>query len=155
MEPNLLPIIAELLEKQDLLSKRTEGEELHGYGYSDIHTIAAVGQLEAPNVSSIARHLGMTKGAISKIAKRLLAAGALSSHKVPGNRQKVFFRLTHLGQTLYEEHEKRHGLWAQRDSRFLGRFTDEQLASFARFLSEFNDYLGQQIEELGGAQHAD
>ncbi|MDL2327773.1 winged helix DNA-binding protein [Ruminococcaceae bacterium OttesenSCG-928-A11] len=155
MKTELLGTLAEFLEKQDLLSKLTEGEGLHGYGYSDTHTIAAVGQLEAPNVSAIARHLNMTKGAISKITKRLLAAGVLEAYSMPDNRQKIFFRLTPSGRALYQEHENRHALWAARDRQFLSRFTDAQLADFAAILRAFNGYLGEQIKELGGAQHAD
>ena len=36
-----------------------------------------------------------------------------------GNNQKIFFKLTDKGQQLYEEHEKRHNLWLERDNAFL------------------------------------
>ena len=69
MKDNLLNLFAEYLEKQDALSKLTEHEKLHEYGYSEIHVVAAIGDLQNPNVTSIAKHMKMTKGAVSKIIK--------------------------------------------------------------------------------------
>ena len=70
MYDTLLDLFAEYLEKQDALSKLTEHEKLHEYGYSEIHTIAAIASLPEPNVTSIAQQMKMTKGAVSKIIKR-------------------------------------------------------------------------------------
>ena len=74
MKDKLLNLFAEYLEKQDALSKLTDHEKLHEYGYSEIHVVAAIGDLQNPNVTSIAKHMKMTKGAVSKIIKRLLSA---------------------------------------------------------------------------------
>lgn len=62
---------AKYMEKQEVLSKLTESEELHGYNYSEIHTIAAIGDMEFPNVTGISQAMHMTRGAISKITKDL------------------------------------------------------------------------------------
>ena len=63
----LLVLFDEYLEKQDVLSKLTEAEKLHDLGYSEIHTIVAIQELEEANVTAIAEKMHMTKGAISKI----------------------------------------------------------------------------------------
>lgn len=47
----ILDLLSEHLEKQDLFSKLIEKEFLHGYGYSEIHFIDAIGTLDAPNVT--------------------------------------------------------------------------------------------------------
>ena len=70
MNERLLDLFTEYLEKQDMLSKLTEHEKLHAYGYSEIHVIAAIGDMDAPNVTSIVGYMHMTKGAISKIIKK-------------------------------------------------------------------------------------
>ena len=150
MNTELLGKIAEFLEKQEMLSKLTESESAHGYGVSEMHTIMAIGKMEAPNVSGVAQYLNMTKGAISKITKRLIAAEAVEPYNIAGNKQKVFFRLTEAGRQLYEEHEKRHKLWLERDDQFLRRFSSRQLAEITTFITQFNEYLNQQIEEMGG-----
>ena len=124
---NLLNQFAEFLEKQDMLSKLTENEKLHSYGYSEIHVIAAIGDLEEPNVTALAKTLRLTKGAVSKITKRLISSNVIEAYTVPDNRQKIFYRLLEKGRFLYEEHEKRHKLWLERDRQFLSQFTELQL----------------------------
>lgn len=113
MNDNLLNLFAEYLEKQDALSKLTEHEKLHEYGYSEIHAVVAIGDLQNPNVTSIAKHMKMTKGAISKIIKRLLSAKVIQAYQLENNKQKVFYSLTEKSKFLYDEHKKRHELWLQ------------------------------------------
>lgn len=155
MYADLLNLFAEYLEKQDALSKLTEHETLHEYSYSEIHTVAAIAELQEPNVTSIAQRMKMTKGAISKIMKRLLSAGVIESYQLANNRQKVFYSLTPKGRFLYEEHEKRHNLWLQRDELFLSRYSKRQLEFITTFMTNFNRYLQEQINEREDGIHAD
>ncbi|QBE99542.1 hypothetical protein PMF13cell1_05119 [Blautia producta] len=152
---NLLNQFAEFLEKQDMLSKLTEHEKLHSYGYSEIHVIAAIGDLEEPNVTALAKTLRLTKGAVSKITKRLISSNVIEAYTIPDNRQKIFYRLLEKGRFLYEEHEKRHKLWLERDRQFLSQFTELQLEEFSKFMSSYNGYLEEQIRQLGGREDAD
>ncbi|WP_310602058.1 MarR family transcriptional regulator [Anaerosporobacter sp.] len=154
MNDQLLMQFAEFLEKQDLLSKLTEHEKLHEYGYSDIHTIAAIGDLEEPNVTEIAKSLNMTRGAVSKITKRLLSVGVIESYMLPDNKQKIFFRLTKSGEVLYKEHQTRHQKWIDRDNKFFSQFSSQQLEEISGFMNLFNQYLGEQIVEIGGDNNA-
>ena len=155
MNSELLGLFAKYMEKQEVLSKLTEAEQLHGYNYSEIHTIAAIGDLESPNVTAIARTMHMTRGAISKIAKRLASDGLIEPYMAEGNNQKVFFRLTAEGRALYDEHERRHSLWLERDDAFLRRYSDADLARLQQFMEDFNAYLEERIKELGGSDDAD
>ena len=152
---NLLNQFAEFLEKQDMLSKLTENEKLHSYGYFEIHVIAAIGDLEEPNVTALAKTLRLTKGAVSKITKRLISSNVIEAYTIPDNRQKIFYRLLEKGRFLYEEHEKRHKLWLERDRQFLSQFTELQLEEFSKFMSSYNGYLEEQIRQLGGREDAD
>lgn len=149
MENNILLLFEEFLEKQDLLSKLTEEEVLHEYGYSEIHVIQAVGNLETPNVTAIADYLKLTKGAVSKITRKLMSKGVLASYAKPDNKQKIFFRLTSSGRVLFDEHDRRHQLWLKRDRQFLQQYPPEQLAGISEFMQAFNRYLEQRINEFG------
>ena len=146
----LLKQFEEFLEKQDLLSKLTESEKLHEYGYSEVHTIAAIGDLENPNVTEISKHLKMTRGAISKITKRLISADLIESYSLSDNKQKVFFRLTESGKLVYLDHKKRHELWLRRDNEFFSQFSNQTLKEISGFMNLFNEYLEKQINDLGG-----
>ena len=150
MNTELMNLFVKYMEKQEILSKLTEDEKLHGYNYSEIHTIAAIGDLEEPNVTNIANHMNVTRGAISKITKRLLAQNLIEAYQQDGNKQKIFFRLIESGQFLYDEHEKRHNLWLKRDDAFIKQFDEKTVMLVEAFMTEFNNYLEKQITELGG-----
>lgn len=149
MDTEIMNLFVKYMEKQEILSKLTEHEKLHGYSYSEIHTIAAIGDLAEPNVTQIANYMNVTRGAISKITKKLLEQNLIEAYQQDGNKQKVFFRLTKSGQFLYEEHEKRHNLWLKRDNAFIKQFDLKTVEQVEKFMKAFNDYLQTQITELG------
>lgn len=155
MNIELLNLFSEFMEKQEVLSKLTETEKLHCYSYSEIHTITSIGKLEMPNVTAIANHLKLTRGAVSKITKRLSRAGLIETYMIPENNQKIFFRLTDSGKELFDEHEVRHGLWLERDNTFLNTYSNEEIIFIMGFMKNFNDYLKKNINELGGDKNAD
>lgn len=144
----LLKEIALMLERQDMLSKLTESQCLDEYGYSETHCIDFIGRLELPNVTKVAEHMGMTRGAISKMTKKLLAKGLIEKYTLETNRKEVYFRLTEQGKLLFEEHDKRHKRWEKRDMEFLSRYSKEDVKTVYRFMREFNEYLENQIETL-------
>ncbi len=144
----LLSLFAEHLEKQDILSKLTEAEELHNCSYSEIHTIDSIGKITNPNVTKIANHLRMTRGAISKITKRLLVAEMIESYFLSNNKKEIYFKLTEKGKYIFQEHKKRHFLWEERDSTFFEKYSDEEIKIIINFMGQFNEYLNEQIKIL-------
>lgn len=144
----ILALLAEHLEKQDLLSKLTEREFLHGYGYSEIHCIDAIGTLDTPNVTKIANRLKMTRGAISRMARKQIAQGLVESYSLEDNRKEIYFRLTTRGEEVFNEHKQRHKIWEKRDSEFFNKYSEDKLSEICTFFEEFNAYLGEQIKLL-------
>lgn len=142
----LLSEIASMLQRQEMLTKLTENVCLEEYSYSETHCIDYIGKSELPNVTKIAENMQMTRGAISKMTKKLLAKGLIEKYTLESNKKEVYFRLTDSGMELYKEHEKRHMLWEQRDSQFLKRYSEEEIAIITKFMKEFNLYLEEQIE---------
>jgi len=68
----LLKEIASMLQRQEMLTKLTESVCLEEYSYSETHCIDYIGKTELPNVTKIADNMQMTRGAISKMTKKLL-----------------------------------------------------------------------------------
>ena len=143
----LLKEIASMLQRQELLTKLTENVCLEEYSYSETHCIDYIGKGELPNVTKIAEHMQMTRGAISKMTKKLLSKGLIDKYTLESNKKEVYFRLTESGTELYKEHEKRHKLWEQRDSKFLERYSSEEIEIITKFMREFNSYLEDKIED--------
>lgn len=144
----LLRELSLMLERQDMLSKLTESSCLDEYGYSETHCIDFIGRLELPNVTKVAEHMGMTRGAISKMTKKLLAKGLIEKYTLESNKKEIYFRLTEQGKLLFDEHAKRHRMWEKRDMEFLAKYDKKEVDVLYKFMKEFNGYLEQQIEEL-------
>jgi len=136
-----------MLQRQEMLTKLTESVCLEEYSYSETHCIDYIGKTELPNVTKIADNMQMTRGAISKMTKKLLAKGLIEKYSLKCNKKEIYFRLTESGLELYKEHEKRHKLWEQRDSKFLERYSAEEMEIITKFMQEFNVYLEEKIEE--------
>lgn len=147
MHTKLLELFARNREKQDILSKLAEDIRLYGYTDSELQALEAIGDLPEPNVTEIARQLHVTRGAVSKITKKLLARNAIETYQQEGNRQKIFYRLTTSGRFLYEAHQKRCALWLQQNEAFLQQFDSHTLDQLEQFMKVFNDYLDQQIRQ--------
>ena len=144
----ILDNLAELYEKQDILTELASVDVLKGYGYSDIHCIDVIGKLENPNVTKISKELNMTRGAISKITKKQIANGIISSYTLEDNKKEIYFKLTDKGYELFYEHEKRHKKWENRQEIFLEKQSEETLKKVKEFLKDFNNYLKEEIDEF-------
>lgn len=147
-QERLLKEISLMLERQDMLSGLTESQCLDEYGYSETHCIDYIGRLELPNVTKVAEHMRMTRGAISKMTKKLSAKGLIEKYTLETNKKEIYFRLTPQGRLLFEEHAKRHKRWEQRDMEFLSRYSKEEVGTVYKFMQEFNAYLEAQIEAI-------
>lgn len=144
----ILTLFKEYLEKQDILTKLIEENSAYDYGYSEIHTIEAIEDLQEANVTNISKYLKITKGAVSKITKRLVSKDLIESFKITNNKQKVFFKLTDKGRIIYEKHKKGHDLWLKRDSEFFSQFNQEEIDIICDFMVKYNQYLDNKIDNI-------
>lgn len=149
---SLLEKFKEFLEKQDVLNKIISGSKLDGFGYSQMHVIATIEDIEEANVTNISKKLNLTRGAVSKITQKLIIQNLIETYMLPDNKQKIFFKLTSSGQIIYEEHRKLHDSWLNRDSKFLANFSQSELSTISNFMDKYNEYLDLQIKELKGGK---
>lgn len=147
MKKDLIALFKEYGDKQELLSKISENEELREYNNSELHIIAAIGDLENPNVTAIAQHMGMTKGGISKNVKKLISAGLVEAYQADNNNRKIFYRLTGDGRRIYDQHAVAHKNWIERDNGFISQFSEEEINIVADFLEKYIAHLDVEIEK--------
>ncbi|MCM1364935.1 MAG: MarR family transcriptional regulator [Faecalibacterium sp.] len=147
MRKNLISLFKEYGDKQEILSKLCESEELRKYNNSELHIIAAIGKLENPNVTAIAQYMGMTKGGISKNIKKLIDADLVSTYQSENNNKKIFYALTDEGRKIYDKHEVAHENWIERDNNFFSNFSDNEINAVADFLEKFINHLDGEIEK--------
>lgn len=144
---DLLSLFKEYGDKQEILSKLREDQALREYNNSELHIIAAIGDLEQPNVTSLAEHMRMTRGGICKNIKKLTGAGLISSYQRDGNAKNIYYRLTDTGKIIYEKHAQAHEAWLARDMTFIKGFSDEQLKQVADFMNQYIKHIDRSIEE--------
>lgn len=147
MKKDLIALFKEYGDKQELLSKISENEELRAYNNSELHIIASIGDLQSPNVTAIAQHMGMTKGGISKNVKKLISAGLVEAYQADNNNRKIFYRLTTDGRRIYDKHAVAHRNWIERDNGFISQFPEEKIHIVAEFLEKYIEHLDAEIEK--------
>lgn len=67
----------------------------------------------------------MTRGAISKMAKKLIKKGIIESYQKPDNKKEIYFRLTEQRQRVYNLHEELHKEFQERDKVIFEQVTEE------------------------------
>lgn len=139
----------EVYEKEEALGKMAFRGEYEDYGVSEIHCIDLIGKIENPNVTKISESMNMTRGAISKICKRLLNSKLINKYKKPDNDKEIYFKLTELGEKLYKHHEIKHKQWEERNNKFFKNIDKKEQEVVASFLKKFNNYLDKIIESEG------
>ena len=147
MKKDLIALFKEYGDKQELLSKISENEELRVYNNSELHIIASIGDLKNPNVTAIARHMGMTKGGISKNIKKLISAELVEAYQEDNNNRKIFYRLTTDGRRIYDKHAVAHKNWIERDNGFISQFSEDEINTVADFLEKYIAHIDSEIEK--------
>lgn len=139
---------AQLYEKQDMLSQLSASELLREHSRSEVHCINAIGSIDRPNTTKIAQHMNMTRGAISKLTKKLLAKELIVSYALEENRKEIYFHLTAAGEQISEEYERNYEAWIARDSQFFEHCSQAHLQQVNHLLDLFNEFLETQIAVL-------
>ena len=146
MEEEIYRLMTGFLEKQEVLNQTCQPERLSGYGTTELHVLKAIFETEDPNVTSLAKALRLTKGAICRTIHKLTDKRLVESYMKEGNRQKIYYRITPAGKKVYEKHEMRDNGWKQINHEFLTRLSVEEMRNAASYLQRYNAFLEQMIE---------
>ena len=141
MEEEIFRLMTEFLEKQETLNEIHHPDVLPGYGTTELHILKTIFESENANVTSLAKTLRLTKGAISKTIRKLADKQLIESFMQEGNRQKIYYRVTPAGKEIYEKHETGDNGWKQINQEFLSGLTDEERMNAARYLRLYNAFL--------------
>lgn len=146
---SIMESFKEIYEKEETLGKIAFRGEYEKYGVSEIHCIDFIGKIENPNVTKISEGMNMTRGAISKICKKLLNSKLIDKYKKPENDKEIYFKLTKSGEELYKRHKIKHMEWEERNNNFFKNVDKEEQEIVDSFLKKFNSYLDKIIESKG------
>ncbi len=147
-------VINALIKIQERSDQFRHGREdiFRGIHLAEVHCIDWIGMVDDANVTKIARQMGLTRGAISKISKKLLAKGLIERYQRPENNKEIYFRLTAEGRNVYNEHKKLHNQAKKEKLSLLAAYSDEEQAVILRFLGDVNQLFDSKLVEETGEE---
>jgi len=114
---------------------------LKDYKLSEIELIENIALIPNANVTRLAAASYMTRGAISKLTKKLIAKNIIESYQSVENKKEIYFRLTTHGKKINNIHQELHQSFLQRDEEVFKYMTDEEFDTIFRFIGRYRHHL--------------
>lgn len=146
-EEELMYNFRDLFNKIAYLNKFEMEEALKGLTSTEVHCIEAIEENTDPNVRKLAETLYMTRGAISKLTRRLMKKELIESYQKEDNKKEIYFKLTVAGQKIYHTHEQLHAKFQKRDEKVFEEMDDTQYQSMMDFINQYRNHLDQEINK--------
>ncbi|MEK3826766.1 MarR family transcriptional regulator [Paenibacillus sp. FSL K6-1558] len=139
----------DLFNKLVWINKSKMESSLQGYKPSEVHCIEFIEKNVDSNVTKLAESMYMTKGAISKLTKKLIEKGLIEDYQKTNNKKEVFFKLTQQGRVVFDIHEKLHKEFQERDESVFKHVTEEQFDHMLNFIELYSKHLDTEIKKQG------
>ncbi|EML6321205.1 MarR family transcriptional regulator [Bacillus cereus] len=139
----------ELYNKLVWLNKDKMEEGLKGFKSSEVHCIEYIENNADSNVTQLAEAFYVTRGAISRMTKKLIQKGLVESYQKSENKKEIYFRLTEQGKEIYKIHEDLHKEFQERDKAVFEQVTEEEFNSIISFVEKYSRHLDVEIKKQG------
>ena len=139
----------DLLDKMAALNKVKMKASLKGYKPSEVHCLEYIGRNANSNVTKLAQSFYVTRGAVSKMTKKLIKKGLIESYQKPDNKKEIYFKLTEQGKVISKTHDELHKEFQERDKAVFEQITGEQFNAMLSFVEQYNRHLDAEIRKLG------
>ena len=148
-EEQVIMSFRELLNKMSALNKVKMKDSFKDYKSSEVHCIEYIGENVDSNVTKLAESFYVTRGAISKLTKKLIKKGIIESYQKQDNKKEIYFRLTEQGKEINKVHEKLHKEFQDRDKTVFDQITEEQFDIMLSFAEKYSRHLDVEIKKQG------
>jgi DNA-binding MarR family transcriptional regulator len=115
----------------------------HDLYHSERHMLDKIGDHPALNVTDFAKALGVTKGAVSQVVKKLEGKGVVRRYKSGTNEKEVFLELTETGRKIYLEHKKTNDKTLEPLLDELKKHPDDKIKFLIEMFKWIDGYLVQ------------
>lgn len=148
-EEQIIMGFRDVYNKMVWLNKDKMEESLKGHTPSEVHCIEYIEKNVDSNVTKLAEFFYMTRGAISKLTKKLIKKGLIESYQKADNKKEIYFKLTEQGKVIFNIHEELHKEFRERDKIVFDQITDDQLDSMLSFVEKYRAHLDAKIKKQG------
>lgn len=147
-ELHLLETLIKIFEKYDILIGLESAMNFEGLNYSEVHTLDLIGSVEDVNGILLSKKMNMTKGALSKITKKLLEKDLIESYKKSGNKKEIYFKLSEGGKIIYEKHRRIHEEGIERDKELFSSFSQDERTVILKFMDKTIKDIDLKIDSI-------
>lgn len=104
--------------------------------YAEIHMMEKIKENNDSHISGIANKMGITRGAVSQMVKKLEKKELVKKEEDPNNLSRLILRLTATGEKACNEHERYHNTFNERIENILEDFSEEDRNKIHDFLKD-------------------
>ena len=126
----------------------------HDLYHSERHMLDQIGDYPNLNVTELAAVVGVTKGAISQVVKKLETKGIVRRYKKSSNDKEVFVEMTKTGSAMYRKHQAINDETVTTLSKELGRYSDDKVDFLIKMFHWFNSFMEHGSEKMKGHSHS-
>jgi len=108
---------------------------------SEINMITCISESNEHYIIGLAKELGITKGAVSQIVKKLEKKGMITKFVDPGNRSRLFIELTPKGICAYNQNNESHRLMNSIFISVLKNLPDDKINMLLNILKEIKSKI--------------
>ncbi|MBU3129964.1 MarR family transcriptional regulator [Clostridium tagluense] len=148
-EEQVLMGFRDIYNKTVSLNKPKMKDSFKGYNSFEVHCIESIERNVDSNVTKLAESFYVTRGAISKLTKKLIKKGIIESYQKPNNKKEIYFRLTEQGKVINKVHEELHKEFQERDKAVFEQVTEKQFDIMLSFVEKYNRHLDEEIKKQG------
>lgn len=147
-EDQVMMDVRQLYNKMAWINKLKMEDSLKGFQSTEVHCIEYIEKNADSNVTKLAEAFYMTRGAISKLTKKLIKKGLIESYQKADNKKEIYFKLTEEGRGVFNIHEELHQEFRERDKVIFDQVSDEQIEALLQFVNGYSQHLDREIEKL-------
>jgi len=143
-------LIAKLTKIFELFTEFNEVSFKKSYddlNINEVHTIDFIGKIEKVNVTKITNCLKITKGGVTKITKKLIEKGYISSYQSENNKKEKYFKLTSKGKIIFSKHIELHEQAIKKDALILSQFDNNEKIIINEFLDALSIDFENKLKE--------
>lgn len=108
---------------------------------AEVHMIEMIGSYETITTTKLAEILGITKGAVSQITRKLLEKNLIVKIPSTEKNNEVLISLTDKGKIVYSYHQNMHGKMLARVDAVLCNLSDEGQMAFDQIIQIIDESL--------------
>ncbi|WP_267202332.1 MarR family winged helix-turn-helix transcriptional regulator [Limosilactobacillus kribbianus] len=108
-----------------------------------LHILSALEKGEMTGIE-LADSLSVTRGGVSRAAKKLLHYDLVKAGKHPDDQKKIYYSITARGQKMARVHDQMHlAIKKMIAEKLVAKYSEQELTIVAEFLRDFNQLEGE------------